>query len=51
MKDIENKGMEGTEHRMLRRVMAFVYLLQKLRFMLLYGEIIGDKTDTIEEVI
>lgn len=31
--------------------MAFVYLLQKLRFMLLYGEIIGDKTDTIEEVI
>lgn len=31
--------------------MAFVYLLQKLWFMLLHGEMIGGKTDTMEEVI
>lgn len=31
--------------------MTFIYLLQKLWFMIVHGEIIGDKTDMIKNVI
>jgi len=31
--------------------MTFIYLLQKMWFMILHGEIVGDKTDVVEEVI